>query len=184
MGLFRRLPMILALLILVPVAGCGGSASGAADPSPTGTLVIAEETTAAPQADSPLECPVTIPQVGFAPPAPYPAEYPHEGLAWYGTKDLWTALDVEGNHTPRKSVWWSVNFLGGPEEEQPEVWVTWRRLDAGEPVVIDNQGKATNAFTAEENWFMIAGIDPREPGCWQVEASYKGVALSYVYQRP
>ncbi|MGH8913442.1 MAG: hypothetical protein ACRDZM_02895, partial [Acidimicrobiia bacterium] len=57
------------------------------------------------------------------------------------------------------------------------------RLDTDEPVVIDNGGKATNAFTPEEGWFMIAGGDPNEPGCWEVEATYKGATLSYVYER-
>jgi hypothetical protein len=49
-------------------------------------------------------------------------------------------------------------------------------------VVIDNDGKATNAYTPKEGWFIIAGGDPPEPGCWQVEATYKGASLTYVYQ--
>ena len=143
------------------------------------------------------DCPVTIPpdpgfiatepkkanySENFPAPEPYPSEYPHEGMVWYGTDGLWTALSVEGDHSPRKSVWWSSNFPGGIVEGEPEVWVTWTRLDTGEPVVIDNDGKATNAYTPEEGWFIIAGGDPPEPGCWQVEATYKGASLTYVYQ--
>lgn len=30
---------------------------------------------------------------------------------------------------------------------------------------------------------MIAGIDPNEAGCWEVEATYKGATLSYVYEK-
>jgi hypothetical protein len=30
---------------------------------------------------------------------------------------------------------------------------------------------------------MIAGIDPDEPGCWEVEATYKGASLGYVYEK-
>lgn len=144
-----------------------------------------------------FECPVTIPaQPGFAAsepekvtysehfpaPDPWPSEYPHEGMVWYGSEELWTALAIDGDHSPRKSVWWSVNFPGGVEEGEPEVWVTWTRLDSDESAVIDNGGKATNAFTPEEGWFMIAGGDPIETGCWEVEASYKGASLSYVYE--
>jgi hypothetical protein len=147
---------------------------------------------------SDFECPVTIPpQPGFlasAPenvtysehfpaPDPWPTEYPHEGEVWYGSEELWTALAVNGDHGGRKSVWWSVNFPGGMVEEQPEVSVTWTRLDTDERVVIDNGGEATNAFIPEQGWFIIAGIDPAEAGCWEVEATYKGATLSYVYEK-
>lgn len=145
-----------------------------------------------------FKCPVTIPpQPGFVAsepenvtysehfpaPDPWPREYPHEHMVWYGSEDLWTALAIDGDHGGRKSVWWSVNFPGGIEEEQPDVSVTWTRLDTAAPVIIDNDDKATNAFTAAEGWFMIAGIDPNEAGCWEVEATYKGATLSYVYER-
>lgn len=145
-----------------------------------------------------FECPVTIPpETGFVAtepeivtyskhfpaPDPWPAEYPHEDMVWYGSGELWTALDVDGDHSGRKSVWWSVNFPGGAVEERPEVWVTWTRLDTNKPVVIDNDGIATNAHTSREGWFMIAGIDPPQQGCWEVEATYKGATLSYVYEK-
>jgi len=145
-----------------------------------------------------FECPVTIPaQPGFVAtkpekvtyskhfpaPDPWPREYPHAGMVWYGSEELWTALAADGDHGERKSVWWSVNFPGGIVEEQPDVAVTWTRLDTDEPVVIDNGGEATNAYTPEEGWFIIAGIDPNEAGCWEVEATYKGASLSYVYEK-
>lgn len=144
-----------------------------------------------------FECPVTIPpQPGFVAgepenvtysehfPAPdtWPGEYPDEDAVWYGSEELWTALAVDGDHGGRKSVWWSINFPGGIVEGEPELWVTWTRLDTEKTVVGDNDGEATNAYTSEEGWFMIAGIDPGEAGCWKVEASYKGASLSYVYE--
>jgi hypothetical protein len=49
--------------------------------------------------------------------------------------------------------------------------------------MVDNDGVATNAFTPEEGCFMIGGIDPEQPGCWVVEASYKGATLTCVYER-
>lgn len=160
------------------------------DDTKTGSSKVEEKTD--------FECPVTIPpQPGFVAtkpenvtysehfpaPDPWPSEYPHEGMVWYGTEELWTALAVDGDHGGRKSVWWSISFPGGIVEEQPDVSVTWTRLDTDDPVVIDNDLKATNAFTGAEGWFMIAGIDPIETGCWEVEATYKGATLSYVYEK-
>lgn len=142
-------------------------------------------------ADATFECPVTIPhQPGFSPPEPWPDTYPHEGSVWYGNPGLWTVLETDSDYGPRKSVWWSAKFPGGAEEERPDLHVTWTRLDTDEPIVVDNKGRATNAHTEAEGWFMIAGIDPdltnedlNEPGCWRVTAEYKGATLSYVYQR-
>jgi hypothetical protein len=80
---------------------------------------------------------------------------------------------------PRKSVWWSANFPGGATEEEPGISVFWQRLDADAARI--HQFEGTNALTGEEGWFMIAGFDPPEPGCWRVTASYKGSTLTYVY---
>jgi hypothetical protein len=159
------------------------------EPAKNGTLKA--------EGQSDFVCPVTLPpQPGFLATEPegltysehfratgWPREYPHEGMVWYGSEELWTALAIDGDHGERKSVWWSVNFPGGVVEEQPDVSVTWTRLDTEKPVVIDNGGEATNAFTAQDGWFMIAGIDPNQPGCWHVEATYKGATLSYVYEK-
>jgi hypothetical protein len=126
-------------------------------------------------------CPVTAPaRPGFEPPAPYPA-VPHSGdLVWFGTEELWTALPVGDDYGTRKSVWWSNRFGGGSTEPTPQIDVTWERLDLDvDP--IHNDGHGTNAHTAEDGWFMIAGGDPPEPGCWRVTAVYRGHSLSYVY---
>lgn len=80
-------------------------------------------------------------------------------------------------------MWWSPSFPGGREESQPKIDVVWQRLDSDDPP-ISNKGRGTNAHTPEDGWFMIAGIDPDEAGCWQVTATYKGADLSYVYERP
>lgn len=189
----------VALLVLaLAVAACGVPGSGGVSVGEVNTVVTTGTTTTT-VADSytAFECPVTIPpQPGFLAskpgdvtysehfpePDPWPASYPHEGMVWHGTDDLWTALPVDGDYGVRKSVWWSDNFPGGILEEQPDLSVTWTRLDSDEPHVVDNGRKATNAFTPGEGWFMIAGIDPAEPGCWEVTASYKGAGLTYVYE--
>lgn len=127
-------------------------------------------------------CLPTIPDGSFIPPDPYPAIPAGEELAWYGTPGLWTALPRDGLYPTRKSVWWSTNYGGGATEPRPEIEVVWTRLD--EPTApIANEPPVTNAFTDEEGWFMIAGLDPDEPGCWRVTATYKGATLSYVYSR-
>lgn len=205
----RRLPPALAISALA-LAACGAPATAplddAAAPEPATVkakvapiAIDAKTAVDGEQARTGFDCPVTIPpQPGFVPsepdevtysehfpePDPWPSEYPHEGLVWYGSAELWTALAVDGDHGGRKSVWWSANFPGGIVEERPAVSVTWTRLGTDEPQVIDNGGEATNAFIPDEGWFMIAGIDPDQGGCWHVEATYKNATLSYVYERP
>jgi hypothetical protein len=130
-------------------------------------------------------CPVTIPNnPGLVPPKPWAPVYTSTDgdYYWYGTESLWTVLPSDANdYAPRKSVWWSTKFGGGSAEPSPEISVTWRRLDTVDTPVIANESKGTNAYTVADGWFMIGGIDPIEPGCWGVTASYKGATLSYVY---
>ena len=133
-------------------------------------------------AEQPAGCPVTIPSEDFVPPEPYPTDA-GDDHRWYGTDELWTVLDADGDYRRRKSIWWSENFPGGSAEERPPITVTWQRLDQpGLPPIVSD--RATNGYTAEDGWLMIAGIDPDIPGCWRVTASYKGARLSYVYHLP
>ena len=168
----------LAVLAAALVGGCAGSNSESGRPA--GATPAPEATATAP----PFSCPVTIPpQPGFSPPAPYPRAPVGVGAVWYGTERLWTALDADGSRQRAKSVWWSTAFLGGRREPEPEIAVSWRRLDVYAPSIVD-PAPGTNAFTTEEGWWMIAGLDPDEPGCWEVTASYRGSQLSYVYLQP
>lgn len=48
---------------------------------------------------------------------------------------------------------------------------------------ITNGSMGTNAYTVEDGWFIIGGIDPDVGGCWRVTATYKGASMSYVYER-
>ena len=127
-------------------------------------------------------CPVTIPpQPGFQPSASWSATIPPEGSVWYGTDELWTFLATDGDHGRRKSVWWSVNFDGGVSEPQPDIDVVWRRIGGDSPLVI-HADAPTNAFTDDQGLAMMNGIDPEEPGCWEVTATYRGATLSYIYE--
>lgn len=185
MRVSRPGPVIVALMIWS--AGCGNTAVdpvtgvGAA-PAPTRTTT-APEATESPATSSPrFECPVTRPPVpGLAVPEPYP-DQPSQGV-WYGTEELWTVLEPDGTYFPRKGVFWSAKFGGGTVEEQPGLGVTWRRLDEVSPLLSAGP-PGTNAYTPEDGWFMMAGIDPDDRGCWEVTATYRGATLSYVYLRP
>ena len=136
----------------------------------------------APELGADGECSVTIPpDPGFLAPAPWPAEPSVEEWVWYGTEDLWTVLSPDGDHPLTKGVWWSANFPGGKTEEEPDLWVTWARIGGGDPEVLESEHPGTNAYTVEDRWFMINGVDP-VPGCWEVTATYKGATLSYVFE--
>lgn len=151
-----------------PAAQRGGAVQAAGPPSP--------------RADVTTACPVTAPSTpAFVPPVTHPAKPTGDQRVWYGTPRLWTVLDV-GEYRPRKSVWWSAEFAAGASEPKPEISVTWQRLDRAEPARVQ-AAPGTNAHTDEDGWFMIAGIDPDEPGCWRVTATYRGATLSYTYLR-
>jgi len=136
-----------------------------------------------PADDAAVGCPVTVPEVGFVPPGPWPRSPEHRDSAWYGTPRLWTVLPHDGGYQPRKSVWWSADFGGGSLEPEPDITVVWERLDAPDlPPITSTRG--TNAHTAADGWYMIAGHDPDRPGCWRATASYRGTELSYVYEVP
>lgn len=121
----------VALGITTAIAAGGTAVAMAVGGSPGDDR---KATAVAQGADNPavsdFECPVTEPPTpAFVAPEPYPARPSADGMVWFGTESLWTALPADG-------------------------------------------------------WFMIAGIDPDEPGCWRVTAAYSGVELSYVYNRP
>lgn len=159
-------------------------------PQATTTTVAATMTTVAgtsttsqtSEAVDRYKCPVTEPIAEFQPPEPYAPSRAVDGMIWYGTSDLWTVLKLDGRHSPRKSVWWSANFPGGRDEPMPVISITWTRLDE-QADIVRNGSRGTNAYTAADGQFMIGGIDPDLPGCWEVAASYKGATLSYVYVR-
>lgn len=123
------------------------------------------------------------PATRLSPDQPYPERPVDPDSAWFGTLDLWTELRADGSYEPRKSVWWSTHFEGGAVEERPEISVLYDRLDADAPTTIQSE-RGTNAYTSETGWFMIADIDPNEPGCWEVTARYRDTVLSYVFQVP
>ena len=128
-------------------------------------------------------CPVTIPSQGFTPPDSHPAT-PSGDRVWFGKDELWTVLSNDGSYDGLgRSVWWSSNFTDPGIETLPAITVTYTLLNSTTPLtIVIDQG--TNASSAEEGLFIIAGSGPDIEGCWQVTAVYKNASLSYVYYNP
>jgi hypothetical protein len=136
-----------------------------------------------------LDCPVTIPERLFTPPAPYPPDPVHDDAVWYGTPELWTAInpkDPVRSETwlrGEKTFWWSENFPGGAMEGSPNITVTAGHLEGSAPVV-KSGGPGTNGFHPDMGDFMLVGVELPAPGCWELTAEYKGASLSYVMWVP
>ena len=133
-------------------------------------------------------CPITVPDGSFRAPLPWPVVPPANYHShWFGTADLWTMLDVDGEVWPgaakpgpgQKSWWWSTHFKGGFEESSPAIAVTGVNLDEPAPRPAKLGGRATNG-AADFGSAMLVGVDFPVPGCWELTASYKGHTLSYV----
>jgi hypothetical protein len=174
------LTVMAATAIAVPLVVVLQAGTGTGPITSTGPNDVAKPS---PDGSGSFDCPVTLPAtLPLSAPESHPDQPGNPEMAWYGTEDLWTALPIDGDYGPRKSVWWSSSFAGGGIEQTPAIDVVWERLDADDPP-ITNDGYGTNAHTVADGWFMIAGSDPDEPGCWRVTARYAGSSLSYVYER-
>lgn len=154
-----------------PGVGVGGPAASAM-PSPP----VANEA-----------CAVTRPNPPLAAPSPYPAAPPDDRYAWFGTPELWTMLNLDGEVWDAantafpvgiKMFWWSSNWAGMREEQQPALTVVATRLDGPGTVMTDHATNASADSLGGEA--MLAGIEFPTPGCWQVTAQYRGAVLSYV----
>jgi hypothetical protein len=139
-------------------------------------------------------CPVTVPpRPGLVPPEPYPPGPPF-GQVWYGTPELWTNLDPNGQvwrdlpvetdgSVSNKTMWWSENFSTAEGEDfsgNADITVTAVRLDGSARTVVEGPG--VQSFNRDIGNFMLVGLELLEPGCWKVTASYQGAELAYVLQ--
>ncbi|MEE8332003.1 MAG: hypothetical protein V3R84_09555 [Acidimicrobiia bacterium] len=163
------------VVLLLAVGLIAGSCASESEGVPAPGLGAAEPVTT-----EQFECPVTVPNA-FTPPDPYPRAATFG--VWHGTAELWTVLGPDGEYLVTKGLWWSRNFPGGAEEEQPDISIVAVRLDADAPQMTSAH-PGTNAHTPQDRWFMINGVDPEASGCWELTATYKGASLTYVYEAP
>ena len=171
--------MLIAVFMLgVRIPAIGAPQSGAGAP-------VASATASSPLA---LEgCAVTLPDPAFSAPSPYPSSPADSGDAWFGTRDLWTKLQTEGEVWDAasaslpigiKTFWWSANWPGMTHEQEPAITVVATRLDAPGSVRVDH---GTNAAADDlEGEAMLVGIEIPAAGCWQLTGQYQGAVLSYV----
>lgn len=181
------LSVVLVTTLLVSCASPAQSLRN--DPSPTSV----PKSTRAPRPEvvsssPPEDCPVTTTakQDSFKAPEPYSADAPWESVFWYGTNDLWTALDATGvwaalPNNPegytQKIFWWSDLYVL-KDELEPALEVTGRRLDAEAPSL--KVHGATNAFAADIGDAMLTGVDFPTLGCWEITGRYRKSELTFV----
>lgn len=132
-------------------------------------------------------CAVTRPDPPFAAPSPYPASPPNEHSAWFGTPQLWTMLELDGEvwdaantsfPVQIKTFWWSSDWPGQRIEQEPAITVVATRLDGPGTITTDDATNAAADSLGGEA--MLVGIEFPTPGCWQLAAEYRGAVLSYV----
>ncbi len=65
-----------------------------------------------------------------------------------------------------------------PDEPQPALVVTGRRLDAEAPAL--RFYGATNAMADDIGEAMLTGVEFPTLGCWEVQGQYKKTSLTFV----
>lgn len=186
---------ISTLFIAALFAACGTSAQLKDIESyrmptevPTGPELTATVQTEIDAATPPDDCPVTTAAAGpsFKAPGPYATDAPWEGLFWYGSAGLWTALHTDGvwqglpeNPTgfTQKIMWWSDSYILENELE-PALVVTGKRLDGDAPPL--KFYGATNAMADDIKTAMLTGVDFPTRGCWEITGQYKKSELKFV----
>jgi hypothetical protein len=155
------------------------------EPSPRSLTQTAESEIAL--RTPPEDCPVTTAsQSSFAAPDRYTPVAPWEGLFWFGSEGLWTALHNDGvwaglplnsDGYTQKIMWWSDLYVL-EEEPQPALTVSGHRLDGDSPPL--RFYGATNAFAEDIGDAMLTGVEFPNLGCWEVKGEYKGNELTFV----
>ena len=139
------------------------------------------------QRTPPADCPVTTAEnVSFTAPEPFAPTAPWEGIFWFGSEGLWTALHTDGvwaklpktsDGYTQKIMWWSDSYVL-KDELEPALVVTGQRLDAkSEPLRFYG---ATNAMADDIGEAMLTGVEFPTLGCWEVRGEYKKASLTFV----
>jgi hypothetical protein len=131
-------------------------------------------------------CDVTVPTADFVPPDPFPRTPTEEGTArWFGTPDLWTMLQADGDHWTRgvvaphkinrKLFWWSSHWSPS-SEPVPAITVSAERLDGDGSATGDGATNASAGFGTA----MLVGLELPTTGCWRITGRYHDTELSFV----
>jgi hypothetical protein len=135
------------------------------------------------------QCLTTLtPNPQFVPPAPYPSTPPNSRF-WYGSDELWTALEIGGKWQAyangengwvfqNKLVFWRRGF-DWRKEPEPKLILTGKRLDGDAPTVAVAHANAV-FLPSHENAGMMTLISIPTTGCWEITAHYQGHDLSFV----
>ena len=150
----------------------------------------ASQTTTTPSAGSRevRGCELTTPGEGFVPPEPYPSRPPElYDREWYGTVELWSWLDPDGEiwrdlpdhdqdgKLTEKLFLWSAGHAS--EGGLTPVRVTGQQLDGTGSLKVEAPGG--RAFHEDLQSFMMVGLEI-PPGCWELTATYGDAELSFV----
>lgn len=178
---------------LVPMVADAESRAAAADSAASATASAGAATPAqAPQVAPSAEpvatltgaCPAADVTTPFVPPAPYPAIAPGIRRVWLGTSDLWTTVVAADSRATlmglqQKTFFWSQHF-DVTKERQPALAIEARRLDG--PGTAAGDSPATHGWVSADAPFMLTGLELPSYGCWEIQARYKGYALTFVVE--
>jgi hypothetical protein len=153
------------------------------------STTLAEDGVPAVLAGVPESCPVTLPGDNpFTPASETPEDPPDVyDVVWYGTPDLWTMIDSQGEINSKRwlqgdrTFWWSENYSPG---DTAEITVSAEHLSGSAPTVMESAqtGRGFDPFMLEPTHesVTVVGVVLPEPGCWELTADYKGIAIGYV----
>ena len=172
--------LLVGGIVMFSIWAARVDAPGMVGAAPTATAV------SSPGGTGDAGCVVTRPIPAFSAPSPYPSSPPDERKAWFGTPELLTMRELDGEiwDVPNassplslKTFWWSSEWAGMRLEEQPAITVVATRLDGPGSVTADGGTNAEAESLGGEA--MLVGLEV-PPGCWQLTAEYRGAVLSYV----
>lgn len=176
---------VWAIALLWPGASPGQS-EAAGSPTTTASGVIVGDLV-------PESCPVTRPgDVPFSPASSTPDGPPSSyDAVWYGTPDLWTMVDEDGQiweglpvgpdgSLTQKTLWWSDHLSSS--DPLIEFSLTAEHLDGTAPEVetIVPDEAASSPSSPSFGIFVVVGFELPQPGCWKITAEYRDAVLSYV----
>ena len=188
-------PILLILSLAAVLTGCAprtGQAKTLEDyrmPTdvPSASSLTQTAQTEAASLIPPRDCPVTTSKkASFKAPEPFSPSAPWDGIFWYGSEHLWTALHNDGVWTglpenpdgyTQKIMWWS-SLYSLKDELEPALVVSGRRLD-GEAPALRFYG-ATNAMADDIGEAMLTGVEFPTLGCWEIMGQYKKSSIKFV----